>query len=318
MKNTIKLIIACFIAVCTLVSCAYDGEIHTELASLYPESSLKGWQLDENNTGLRGDYSKLTVLDPYSVGTITNNTLYITSPNITISDKRIEYTIIVDAPGVTIRNCLIIPTAGGSAGVPFVQVDNATIIDTDVDCSLIDINAFGACITVSGQNCIIESCNISGGGTGISIQNTSDTMVSVAEGNYIHGLRSIAGVSHNDGLTIRISTGIGVIVRNNCLRVDPADPAQATGPLFIQAQGHIDNVLVEGNLLQGYGYATALDYNTGGYGYNMRAVNNRFDPWNGTNWSAAISGGPGWHIWEDNFLYNKKAVNYRGAVIPDP
>lgn len=323
MKNTIKLIIACFIAAFTLISCAYDGEIHTELASLYPESSLKGWQITKNNTGLCGNYSNLTQLDPTKVGYISNNTLYINIPNITISDKIIEYPIVIEVSNVTIRHCLIIPANSLSQGVPIIQVGDATVSDSDIDCTLVPLDVYGACIAVSGENCIIERCNIRGGGTGLSIQNTSDLKISVAQGNHIYDLQTynhpVMGTNHIDGVTIRISNGLGVIVRNNNIQIEAQNPSDATGPLFIQAlQGHIDNVLTEGNLLQGYGYAIGLDYNAHGYGHNMQTKNNRIDSWNGSNWAAAISGGPGWHIWIDNYLYNKDAVSYRGAIVQKP
>ncbi len=311
----IKSIVLCIIALSGLFSCAMEGEIHIDMDSLYPESSLKGWYLTENNTGLCGNYDGLESLNISEVGYLFNNTLYINIPGITISKTLIELPIIIEASGVTIDHCLIKPTHGAGAGVPIITVLDATILDSDIDCTLIDLAVYGACIAVSGENCIIERCNIRGGGTGISIQNTSTSRVSVAQGNYIHELQ-LYNDNHIDGITIRISPGLGVIVRNNYIKVQP-NPA--TGPLFIQPwAGHINNVLVEGNFFQGYGYGLALEYNTYGYGYNMLAKNNRFDPWEASNWAASLSGGPGWYEWTDNYMYRQNAISCMGTAVQEP
>lgn len=304
----------------TLIKCGdSSGSIDQiiDLDSLYPETALKGWELNSGNTGLCDDYTGLDVIDPATVGSVDGVTLYIRVPDITISHKQINYPIAVEASNVIIEHCLIKPTACGY-GVPIVQVDNTTIRDSEVDCDGIPIEQAGFSITVSGVNCIIERCNIHGASSGISIQNTSASAVSVAQGNYIHDLRLYTDTSgntaHIDGLTIRISSGKGVIVRNNYILVEPDI---ATGPVFIQAwAGHINNVLVEGNLLQGYGYSLALEYNAYGYGNNMQAINNRIDAW--TSWYCYVSGGPGWHTWENNCKYNAGAEDCAGDLIAAP
>jgi len=296
----------------------------SDLNSLYPETALKGWQLNTNNTGLCNDYTGLVDIDPSTVGRIEqlNNVLYITIPGVTITYKRINYPIVIEASGVTIEHCLIRPNAAGY-GVPIVQAGNATIRDSEIDCSAIPLNQVGFSIAVAGENCIIERCNIHGASTGIGIHNSSPSRISVAQGNYIHDLRlytnpNTGETAHVDGLTIRRSNGLGVIVRNNFIRVEPN---QATGALFIQANSYINNVLVQGNLLQGYGNCLCLEQNTAGYGYNMFANNNRLDAWTVQGagpWYAAVAGGPGWNEWTNNYAYDPNSNDCQGIVIPEP
>lgn len=288
-----------------------------DVGSLYPESALKGWHIDETNTGLKGDYTGLEALNASDVGYIAYGSLYITIPGVTISRKLIEYPVIIQAGGVTIEYCLIRPTAGGN-GVPVVQAADATVRDTEINLLLTPPNIAGGCITIVGENCIIERCNIRGGACGISIHNTSATKISVAQDNYVHELQCYTdpqgNVAHVDGLTIRDSSGKGIIVRNNNIQVGTSI---ATGPLFIQAlQGHINNVLIEGNLLKGYGTALALDYNANGYGNNMSAVDNRL--YSEPGWITGISGGPGWNEWSENYLYDAANEDCKGGTVSEP
>ena len=305
------------------LSCTLGGEIHGDLSSLYPENGLNGWHINETNTGLCGKYTGLAELDPSEAGYVAYGTLFITINGATISHKEINYPVNIQAEGVTIEQCLIRPYSCGR-GVPVVIADNAIIRDSEIDCENIPLEQVGFSIVVNGDNFIIERCNIHGGSSGISIGSTADTMVSVAQGNYVHGLRLYTDpdtneTAHIDGLTIRRSDGLGVIIRNNFILVQPDI---ATGPLFIQAwRGHINNVLVQGNLLQGHGFCLALEYNAYGYGNNMRAVNNRIDPWtdNGSGpWYAYVSGGQGWYIWDNNYSYNSGAVYNIGSAVPAP
>lgn len=305
-----------------LTACGSDPVVQrSDIAALYPETSLKGWELNKSNTGLCEDYTGLAILDPATVGAVEYGTLYIRTDGVTISNKQINYPVINEADNVTIDHCLIRPTSCGR-GVPVVQVDGATITNSEIDCSLIPLENVN--IALNGVDCIIENNYIHGASTGISIHNRSTSRVSVAQGNYIDGLRFYEDpvtheVSHIDGLTIRVSSGAGIIVRNNSIWVETEI---VTGPLFIQAwAGHINNVLIEGNLLHGYGHCLALDYNAHGYGDNMRAVNNRMEALTVQGagpWYAAVAGGGGWYEWEDNYDYDDTAEDCMGTVIGNP
>jgi len=61
--------------------------------------------------------------------------------------------------------------------VPIVSINNATIRDSEVDCSAIPLAEVGYSIIINGEDCIVEICNIHDGSTGIAIHNTSDSMV---------------------------------------------------------------------------------------------------------------------------------------------
>lgn len=282
--------------------------------------TLSSWKIDETNTGLKGDYSNLTLINPEEVGSLAANTLSVSKNDITISDKQIPYTVIVTGTGVRFERCRFQPVTVGQ-GIPLIrsQETRAVFSDCEMDFSLVPIEQayMSIGITLCGE---IYRCNIHGSSTGIYISNNSSDQASVAEGNLVHGLRFMEP-AHVDGLTIRRCDGTGgMIIRNNYIRVDPS---RATGALFIQAWGgHIDNVLIEGNFLQGYGHCLALEYNEHGYGSNMRAINNRFDAWTvdgGGPWYTTVAGGDGWAAWEDNYVYDEEASadDYRGAAVDE-
>ena len=85
---------------------------------------------------------------------------------------------------------------------------------------------------------------------------------------------------------------------------------------FVQAYaGRIDNLTVEGNLLEGNGYQLGLEASRYGYG-TVTAVNNRFS---GTGFGPRyVSGGVGWATWADNYLYAPGAIDARGTVVTKP
>jgi hypothetical protein len=281
-------------------------------------SELMGWELDETNTGLKGDYSNLTELSDFTgIGYLGSELgpLYITANNITISNRQINYMTIVQGTGVVIDKCLIRPISGGG-GMPNVMLSNTIIQDSELDASLIPAENVFAGISASG-GCRIYRCNIHHMSTGVQIYNESST-TTVVEGNYIHGLRYVSP-AHIDGLTIRRAEGPSTIIRNN--RIIAAASA-VTGAFFIQAQAYIDNVLIEGNLLEGDGYNFCLDYNAAGYGNHMQVINNRFNLYDydgGIGFGEAyIAGGPGLYAWSDNYDYDADGEDGKGTMISMP
>jgi len=199
------------------------------------------------------------------------------------------------------------------------------IRDSDIDGTGIAWNADGtnpACgsIAISTVNIHVERCNIWGFGSGVALGGQHPASV---EGTYIHNLVQGewflgSGQSHQDGLTIRNYTGTSAVIKDNYILTNP--PSQmATGPIFFQAtwsDSFFDNILIEGNLLAGYGYSLALERDNGGYGTNMRAINNRFDPFNG--WFAYVEHGPGWAEWQSNYHNDSSLTDNIGAVVSEP
>lgn len=286
--------------------------------------SAPGWERNETNTGLRGNYSNLTEINVTDVGYIdAGGLLRIDKNNITISDKRIPYNIIVPASGVVIERCLFQPTDCG-LGMPLIMaaetsdspgISHVIFKDCEMDFSNIPLEKVYMSIGVSIKGEIYR-CNIYGSSTGISILNTGSDKPSIAEGNYIHGLR-YREPAHVDGLTIRNSSGTGgIIIKNNYILVE----CTATGALFMQAlQGPIYNVIIEGNLIQGFGNCIGLEYNANGYD-NIQAINNRIDPWTISGagpWYGYHSGGSGWTVWIDNYSYNERDTDCKGKIIPE-
>ena len=78
----------------------------------------------------------------------------------------------------------------------------------------------------------------------------------------------------------------------------------------------LDNIHIEGNLLAGYGYNLIIERNNGGYGINIRAINNRFDPYNG--WLAYVEHGPGWAQWQENYMNDPVQPDHKGAFAAEP
>lgn len=156
-------------------------------------------------------------------------------------------------------------------------------------------------------------------GSGIALYHTGTTQSATIERNYVTDMLGYGNPAtdgnHSDAFTIRdfdasLTPTRQAIIRNN--RFD-CDSPNATGALFIQPYaGRIDNTLIEGNLLEGYGWLLALEKHNNGYS-NARAVNNRFFV---QGFGAVYEdGGPGWAEWRDNYLYDAAAVDGRGRRI---
>ena len=128
---------------------------HEDISTLYPVTELNGWDLNETNTGLCGDYTGLTPIDTSDVGIVLRGVLYVNVPGITISYKEINYPILIGACNVTFDHCLIKPPVCGY-GVPVVnmeaQVTGVIIRDTEVDCNDIPIEDVGFSLIVNGDN----------------------------------------------------------------------------------------------------------------------------------------------------------------------
>ncbi len=104
-----------------------------------------------------------------------------------------------------------------------------------------------------------------------------------------------------------------VIIRNN--RFD-CNSGSDTGAVFIQTfSGRIDNVTLEGNLLEGRGYNLGLEQTNHPYA-NLQALNNRFSP---TGWGPAyVTGGPGWRTWQNNYRYDPTQPDAKGTAVSQP
>jgi len=279
----------------------------------YP-SVLRGWQLNEFNTGLSGVGIDRTTLPLYTGPSKP-------SAGAVIRAVRIETQLDLSAGTITLEKCWVRPLSIGR-GLPIIwnydrdtgQVlpNSAFIRDCDIDCSAVPDADIGWSAAFGGSG-VIERCQIWGVGSGIWLRGMAPIAVK-AEGNYIHGLRHSPPDSHQDGLTLRDYSGPQASILNN--RIDSTS-ASETGPIFLQAGfGYIDNVLVEGNYLQGNAWKLMLEAHTYGYGTHMQAIDNRFQ--NSGFGAAYVSGGPGWAEWRENYLDDPTQPDHKGAAVPQP
>lgn len=294
-----------------------------------PAVSYAGWELDASKTGLAPKGLSCSSLPPYTgSGKPAAGT--------TISEKRIATTLDLSNGGITIEKSCIQPTSVG-AGLPLITTTDynncpsgctltpttVTIRDSEIDGSLMSASMVAqACAFLGIGN--IERNYIHGMGSGICIFNTGFTLSSTVQGNYVHQLRAF-GVSHNEAFTIRdfptnIVPNRSINILNN--RFD-ASSGNDTGAAFLQTYGdNINNVLFDGNLLEGEGYQLGLEAGYGNiYGTSMRVNNNRFTGTGyGVGYVTDAGLGYGWSQWTNNYIYNPGAVNGQGvpAVEPTP
>ena len=281
----------------------------------------KGWELTKNNTGLASfgiSGSELPVYTgPYTIPAGS----YITG---------VRFTSAVDLSqgDITIEKSLFQPTSLGQ-GMPLATTTNyngnfesakgkVVIRDSVFDGSLLSqkIAAFATGFIGIAD---LQNNYMHGLGTGIMLMNTGTKYDSIIEGNYVTDMVSwgdgATTGNHVDAFTIRDFTDAArpdrtAIIRNN--RFD-CDTSNATGAAFLQAwSGRIDNVRLEGNLLEGEGYNLILEAKTNGYS-NISAIDNRFTS---TGWGPTyFTGDPGWVNWQDNFRFDPSMADGRGAAV---
>jgi hypothetical protein len=227
----------------SLLICA----IHLQSQTTEP---LKGWELNENNTGIAGA--------GLSTSTMTNYTGPTAVPaGTTIREKIITQILDLSAGNIAIERCYICPTTAnwqpfvggivpaGSANA--VRVSSCTIDGSGVTSDNDICETWAVCL----NNAVIENCNIKNLGSGIWMGGSDPVRI---ENNYIHNLR--CGVkngeaSHQDGFTVRSYSGPEMIISNNRI---VAQGITCTGAFFLQATfGSYDNILIQGNLLEGNG-----------------------------------------------------------------
>ncbi|MBG6056120.1 hypothetical protein IWX81_002552 [Salinibacterium sp. CAN_S4] len=247
-----------------------------------------------------------------------------------ISGKRISGGLDLSAGSITIENSCIQPTSAGR-GMPVVATQNfntfaiapskVTIRNSEFDGSRLPTQdaawatAFIGIADLTGNY-------IHGFGSGIGIMNSGSSLDATIERNYVTGLvawgNPATNGNHSDAFTVRDFTDRSradrkLTVLNNRFN---SNSGSDTGALFIQTySGSIDNVLIQGNLLEGNGYQLGLNQMNDSYS-NLRAVNNRFS---GTGFGATyVQNGPGWAQWDSNFIYSSSATECKGAAVRQP
>jgi hypothetical protein len=278
----------------------------------------KGWELDETNTGLAG-----VGIDKNSLPLYTGSSQ--PARGTVIRLKKITTGLSLYNGEITIDRCWFQPTGSwpGALIVTY-NTDNmnpsaysSTITDCDIDGSHVPLQEVAYTGAVRGQ-ATVRRCHFYDIGSGIAIH-SGPAVDCLVEQNYVHGLRAYGDGattgSHNESGTIRGYRGNSLIWRNNRLI---SKSGSDSGALFIQGQaGSINHVLVEGNLMETYGWCMPLEAHNNGYGNDMRAVNNRFVL--GGYGPSYVSGGPGWAQWTENYYNNPNLPpENKGPVVSKP
>jgi hypothetical protein len=281
---------------------------------------LKGWQLNDTNTGLAG------------VGVDRNTLPVYTGPTdvpagTTIRLQKITTPLNLRAGNITLDRVWVHPTtSSGTSGMITTYDVNigggaqngpVTIMDSDIDGSAVtDTHIYGDCAVRGAAN--LYRNNMWGMGSGICYFGAASMTNVVIEQNYVHNLRGglVLGTeqSHNESGTIRDFSGTSMVWRNNQLI---SKSGSDSGALFNQAYtGPINNVLIEGNLMDSYGWDLVLEPNPNSIGNNMRARDNRFGL---SGYGVGyVSGSAGWAEWSSNYLYDATKTNAAGAPAPCP
>jgi hypothetical protein len=206
-----------------------------------------------------------TVLMPYS-GPLT-----ITTPNTVIDGKTIGC-IVVDAPGVVIRNSKIsctdfyavLNTDGAYTGAPLL------LEDSEVDCQNTRRTA------ISDTNFVARRLNIHGCENAFNLNQNV-----VIEDSYIHDLYNDE-IAHTDGIQFgighfvdgQIVPGVlNITIRHNTIYSMGVDGSFGTSAI-ITNRGGDTNVLIENNLMAGGAYTLYCEQNS--TGVNFRVIDNHF------------------------------------------
>lgn len=244
-----------------------------------------------------------------------------------IIGKKITMSLDLSNGNITIERCFIQP-ASVPQGVPVLCTYDfdlstagagpVTIKDCTISGELLSQHDAAMSSGIQGMGTITGNY-ITGLGSGIAVMGAGDTGNCLVEGNYVTGLVAwgdpATDGNHSDAFTVRDFSAVSepgrqIIVRNN--RFD-CRSGNDTGSCFLQTYaGPIDNVLIQGNLLEGYGFNMGLNELTYSYS-NISSINNRFSPLGfGPSY---IQGGGGYVQWTNNYLDDPAQPDHVGVGV---
>jgi len=293
-----------------------------------PPGELYGWQLTSTNTGLAPHGLSCASLPVYTGPTKP-------AAGTVISQKRITVEIDASNGNITIdKSCIQSTTASSGFGLvntfnPNTSPETAapamvTVTDSEFDGSAAPLaDAAGAC-GFRGGGTVLRSYfhNI---GNGVCYTVTGLQLDIKAEGNYVTALTGYGDPAttgtHNEAMTVRgfdtsQNPNRRAVVRNN--RFNCAEPANCSGAFFIQTfDAAIDQLTVEGNLLEGDNYRLTLSLNGNSFGTHLYATNNRFT-YNAQYGPANADSGVSWTTWSENYFNDPTKTGNKGTAIPAP
>lgn len=295
-----------------------------------PPQTLMGWQLNENNIGLKPVGLDCSSLPEYS-GPIDRESFKPVYGAV-ISNKKITRPLDLTNGNITIERSCIIPrnvgyhnnfliTSTVCSGNDCWAAEKGEVVIKDSEIS-------GAAMTAQS---ISKSCAFHGVGTlqrnyihdmgsGICFLETGTKYNALAEQNYVTKLRAYGNPttsgSHNEAATIRDfvrSNDRTVKFINNRLDSSGAGNNE-TGSMFIQPWlGSIYNGILQGNHFIGGGYNLYIENHSGNTYGDMQAINNRFTS---TGYGpSAVASGPGWKVFQDNYRYDATKVDGKGIAV---
>lgn len=296
-----------------------------------PPQTLMGWQLNENNIGLKPKGLDCNSLPEYA-GPIDRDS-FKPANGAVISGKRISRSLDLTNGNITIEKSCIVPRNVG--------YHNGFLVTTTIcsgnDCwateqgevIIRDSEISGA--AMSAQT-ISKSCAFHGVGilqrnymhdmgSGICFLETGTKYSALAEQNYVTKLRAYGNPttsgSHNESATIRDfvrnSNGRTVKFINNKLDSGAAGDNE-TGSMFIQPWlGSIYNGILQGNHFIGGGYNLYIENHSGNTYGDMQAINNRFTS---TGYGpSGVGSGPGWKVFQENYKYDATKPDGKGTIV---
>lgn len=259
--------------------------------TIYPHDTFPTAATTGYPHGLTGDTRTPVTLTPYSGPSA------ITIPGTVIDSHSISGQIYVQAPNVTISNCLL--TIPESENVNAIRIDgngSALIRDTEIAGAGAGVPA----TAVGTDNFTLLRVNINGFGDGIRAGNN----VTVRD-SLIHDLREVGVDPHND--CIQSTGGSHCRFIHNTLE---NSFAQTSCIIFGPSLDNIDDMIVENNLLAGGGYSVYLgnDVGSGFVSTDITFFSNR---WSRKFWPNGGFHGPhsvvpltGPLVWEGNVWHD--------------
>lgn len=307
-----------------------------------PPGVLMGWQLTSTNTGLA----------PHGL-TCMGLPLFDKPAKLeagkTYTGWRFEAALDLSAGNVTVEKSCIKPRNTGvlgslssttschsycETGLP--AGTRATVRDSEFDGSyLSNANVAGSCAfdgiadlyrnyahDVGSGICFRATDRNAKPGSWTANLSTS----AVVSGNYVTRLRH-SGEAHHDGGTVRDfrkdpANPRSLVFVNNRFDSQPINVTDWQTAAFVVQPTYsgysINNLWLDGNLLEGRAYNLTLEQAGGGYS-NVHSTNNRFrQPTNcngGCYGYSSVVGGPGWSEWTGNYQYSAIAANNAGQVV---
>ena len=171
-----------------------------------------------------------------------SGSLVITTPGAVIEGLNITGSVIIDAPNVTLKNCII--TDGGYDVVLIKPGITGAVVQ---NCEISNQGAGGQ--GIAGQGTFINN-NIHDCADGIDVRGDN----TVIQDNFIHNMRGTAG-SHLDGIQADGGFSNLTIVHNTVIN----EQGQTSALMLDNYWGPINNVQIDNNLLIGGGYTVYLN-----------------------------------------------------------